>query len=164
MARTLAPPQDTPEKKGITGTGSIIGVLLSIANNGAPSIATNFRLGIHSDSLRTTLTPFRVSDGVVDGFNLRNDKRDIIRVIRASDTMVVKAINPITKGQPPVVGWLLYFLPIIDYSTLSRETEMKISFTDRIGQDYTVEIPWGTWPSDNSTPPSLTPDKGASRP
>lgn len=112
-----------PDKKDVTG----IALHLRIINAGKASIATNWKLTIKTPTEK--LKPVGPATTLKElTFTTQSGKK---KVFKESDLSFEKmvSINPLKPGDPPVEGWLLFYVKI---------PKEKVNWTDTIIQ-LTVE-------------------------
>jgi len=121
---------NTPELGGIQ-----VFVVVSIKNDGAPSIAQAFQMRIKADSYDATERPTFIPEG----FKLIGEGGKILAEFHEADTWQRKAETAITQGVR-VRGWLRFVFKGISADQLqtAKNRIREVYFKDIKDQEYTV--------------------------
>jgi hypothetical protein len=110
-------------------------VVVSIKNDGAPSIAQGFRMRIKADAYDVTVGPTFIPKG----FRVRDKDHKLIADFDQAEKWQDKAEIPVTQGVK-LRGWLLFVFKGVSSKQVQNATDRirEIHFRDINDQPYTV--------------------------
>jgi hypothetical protein len=115
--------------------GAQLWMVVALKNEGAPSVAGGYRLGIEFEDRTILIAPTRINDG----YELRGEGDKVLARFSSSNRLEDKTMSTTIQRGLPVRGWLRFDFPGIEDSKI-RAAKKTLCFRDVNDKEYSISF------------------------